>query len=635
MARSGGRSANDVGVEQEQVGSIRYASALSRLLGGQTVASELVDLGIEGFVESVEIGRGGFGAVYRAYQPKFGRTVAIKVLFSRADSRARLNFERECRILGSLSGHPNIVYVFDAGQTSSGQPYLVMAHMPGGALADRLARSGPLDWWEATDIVIRLAGALETAHARGVLHRDIKPENVLMSEYGDPQLADFGLARLRDHVSTTRDGGITATFAHAPPEIIAGQQARTASDVYSLGSTLYTLVTGVPPFERESDESWVPMLARIASEPVPDLRLRGAPPSLAAIVEQTMHKEPEERPRSAGGLGRLLQGAQREAGLAETAMPLEPGHSDEGASAPPTEPVSGGQPPHAVVVAEPPLRPLDAPTSDASTPARTTTPSAPPPPAPSPIAEPTPRSPSPAMTAPPTPLLPPPPAAPSPPTLAAPDSRTSSASGKPATAQRSSPGAIRRRRSRVIVVLAIVVVLTGVGVVVAARMGGSGGNHPSNGQGGDDRAVAQHIEDLLERNSLAVGQVTSTVDAVYRCGTNAQEGSATVSKAIEERRSILGDLGTLDTGPLAEGPALTSLLNAAVESSISDDMHYIQWMKYVTDQTCTGGQAPLDNEFGAAQAGSMGAGTPRAQFADAWVPIADRFGLRHWAAKEL
>ncbi|MDQ1519588.1 MAG: hypothetical protein QOI55_661, partial [Actinomycetota bacterium] len=130
-------------------------------------------LGIDGFTDAVEIGRGGFGVVYRAHQPAHGRDVAIKVLTSSRDAAATGRFERERQVLGALSGHPAIVGVIDSGYTVSGQAYVVMELMAGGSLGERVATTGPLLWPQAVEIGIGIAGGLEVAHRMGVLHRDV------------------------------------------------------------------------------------------------------------------------------------------------------------------------------------------------------------------------------------------------------------------------------------------------------------------------------------------------------------------------------------------------------------------------------------------------------------------------------
>ncbi|MCX7621444.1 MAG: serine/threonine-protein kinase [Acidimicrobiales bacterium] len=273
------------------------------------------DLGIEGLQDPVEIGVGGFATVYKAYQPAFRRTVAVKVLAAlNLDEAAKERFERECQAMGALSEHPNIVTVYGAGFTTSGRPYLVMAYLPGGALAERLEKSGPLSWQEATLIGVHLAGALETAHRAEIIHRDIKPGNVLVSQYGDAQLTDFGIARISGG-HETRSGVITASMAHAPPEVLDGQRPSILADVYSLGSTIFELIYGAPAFQAEGDESMVPMLRRILTEPPPDLRQLGVPDSICQVIERAMAKEPGMRQQSALEFGRELQAARRAEGL--------------------------------------------------------------------------------------------------------------------------------------------------------------------------------------------------------------------------------------------------------------------------------------------------------------------------------
>ena len=278
------------------------------------------DLGLASLTDLVEIGRGGFATVYRAHQPRFGRTVAVKVLDPGADRLSLERFERECEAMGMLSSHPNIVTIFDAGVTADGKPFLIMELMPEGSLDDRVAGDGPLPWDEVTEIGVKLAGALETAHGATVLHRDVKPANVLRSSFGEPCLSDFGLARFASEAKTT--GVVTATLLHAPPEILSGEPATPQSDVYSLASSLHTLLAGDAPFWKPTDESLLPLLARIAGDPVPDLRPRGVPDELAAAVEAGMAKDPTDRPASAAAFGQLLQEAQAAAGLPATVLPL-------------------------------------------------------------------------------------------------------------------------------------------------------------------------------------------------------------------------------------------------------------------------------------------------------------------------
>ncbi len=265
-----------------------------------------MNLGIAGIGDAVRIGEGGYGIVYRARQEALGRDVAVKVLRAHgADEHARQRFERESQALGRLSGHPHVGAVYACGLTSAGQLYLVMEHLSGGSLADRLRHEGPLPWPEVCDIGIKLADALAATHAEGVLHRDLKPENVLVSGYGQPQLVDFGVARV--HGSTaTRSGVVTGTLAHAAPEVVSGASADERSDVYSLGSTLYALLAGEAPFVRPGEETLHALVARILTEDPPDLRPRGVPSALWGVLSGALAKDPAARTPTAAALGEAL-----------------------------------------------------------------------------------------------------------------------------------------------------------------------------------------------------------------------------------------------------------------------------------------------------------------------------------------
>lgn len=118
----------------------------------QTVLEDVQDLADEGFTDPTEIGRGGFAVVFRVRQPTFNRFAALKIIESSVDEDLLLRYERECRALGSVAGHPHIVTLYDAGVTTSGRPYLAMEYLPGGSLAERLAREGPMEWREAVSV---------------------------------------------------------------------------------------------------------------------------------------------------------------------------------------------------------------------------------------------------------------------------------------------------------------------------------------------------------------------------------------------------------------------------------------------------------------------------------------------------
>ncbi len=274
-----------------------------------------VDLGIPGLTDPVEIGRGGSGVVYRARQPGLNRVVAVKVLSAVLDRAGLDRFDREAFAMGTVAGHPNIVQVLTTGATPMGRPYLVMPYVEGGSLADRL----PVPWQQAVSYGVRLSGALETAHRAGVLHRDVKPSNVLISAFGEPLLADFGIARVAGGFETS-EGLISASIPYASPEVLDGRPGAPAGDIYALAATIFCAITGRPPFAAGPDEALVALYLRIVRDPVPDLRGRGVPDAVCRALESALSKDPTQRPASAGAFGRLLQDAQRTAGEPATPM---------------------------------------------------------------------------------------------------------------------------------------------------------------------------------------------------------------------------------------------------------------------------------------------------------------------------
>ncbi len=281
-----------------------------------------VDLAIPGLADAVEIGVGGFGVVYRAAEADLSRTVAVKILAANLDEAGRDRFDRERRALGTLSGHPNIVTVHRGGYTQAGQPYLVMEYLDRGSLADHLRSAGAVGWHDALTVGVQLSGALETAHRAGVLHRDIKPGNILLSRLGSAKLCDFGIARLQGAFET-RSATVTASLAHAPPEVVDGHRPDARSDVYSLASTLYELVIGRPPFVQPTDESMVQILSRIHTAAVPPVDESVLPGPLFRAIETAMAKDPAARPESALAFGQLLVQVQHQIGLAPTPIPIE------------------------------------------------------------------------------------------------------------------------------------------------------------------------------------------------------------------------------------------------------------------------------------------------------------------------
>ncbi len=283
---------------------------------------DVVELGIEDLTDAVEVGAGGFGTVYKARQESLRRDVAVKMVANTVkDRKVRIRFEREIQAMGMLSGHPNIVTVYDSGFTAGGQPYILMDFMERGSLGDRLEEEGALPWPDVLQIMVQVCGALETAHQAGILHRDLKPENVLVSGYGEPKLGDFGIARLKGGPETGT-ASLTASIEHVAPELLEAQPPGVGSDLYALGSTMFKLLTGEAAFVRKGDESIVPALTRIKDEPVPDLRQRGIPDAVARVVERAMAKDPAQRFASAAEMGRALQQTQQALGQLPTSLPI-------------------------------------------------------------------------------------------------------------------------------------------------------------------------------------------------------------------------------------------------------------------------------------------------------------------------
>jgi serine/threonine-protein kinase len=271
--------------------------------------SELIGRRLGKYTLESRLGEGGMAAVFRSHHPQFDRPVAIKILPPQIgqDPGFRARFEREGRTIASLN-HPNIIRVYDIDE-ADGLFYMVMDLLPGGTLEARL-REGRLDRTWSTDVVLKMAEALDYAHTRGVIHRDIKPSNILLDDSGAPVLADFGIAKLVRNESDpnlTAAGVVMGTPAYMAPEQLTGQPPDARSDIYSLGVVLYQLLTGHAPFTGDTTAVISGHLTRQPSPPrelVPDL-----PPALDAVVLQALAKQPDHRFRSAGVFAQALRSA--------------------------------------------------------------------------------------------------------------------------------------------------------------------------------------------------------------------------------------------------------------------------------------------------------------------------------------
>ncbi|UZG55889.1 protein kinase domain-containing protein [Rhodococcus opacus] len=279
------------------------------------------ELGGAGFGDVQEIGRGGFGVVYRCTQAELDRTVAVKVLTVELDEENRARFFREQRAMGRLTGHPNIVNILQVGATDSGRPYIVMPYHPQDSLDVRIRRHGPLPVGEALRLGVKMAGAVETAHRLGILHRDVKPANILLTDYGEPELTDFGIAHVTGGFETAT-GAVTGSPAYTAPEVLGGEPPSPAADIYGLGATLFSALTGHAAFERRSGEQVVAQFLRITTQAVPDLREHGIPEDVSAVIARAMSREPGQRPATAADFGDALRGLQRDHGFRVDEMAL-------------------------------------------------------------------------------------------------------------------------------------------------------------------------------------------------------------------------------------------------------------------------------------------------------------------------
>lgn len=282
------------------------------------IVDELEDAGLTG---AVEIGRGGFGVVYRCWQVALDRVVAVKVLSPDMDAESRERFLREEQAMGRVSGHPNIVDILQVDVTAGGLPFIVMPFCAHGSLEQLIVEQGPLSWADTLRVGVKLAGAIESAHRARILHRDVKPGNVLLSAYGEPQLTDFGIARIPGGFRTSSNL-ITGSPAFTAPEVLKGEEPTVRSDVYGLGATLFALLTGHAAFERQAGERVVAQFLRITTQPVPDLREQHIPAPVAKAIEAAMSPEVDRRPASAYEFGEMLRAAQRELGQVPDEMAL-------------------------------------------------------------------------------------------------------------------------------------------------------------------------------------------------------------------------------------------------------------------------------------------------------------------------
>ena len=270
------------------------------------------------------IASGGMASVWCAEDRVLGRRVAIKLLAERFayDQTAVRRFKREARTAARLSGHPNVVTIYDVGETTTPDPdappraFIVMEFLAGGTVADAL-RCDAVTQTEAIWWLHEVASALDYAHARGVLHRDIKPANVLLDGNRSVHVADFGIAQLATEDTLTADGELLGTAAYLAPERVMGHPATDASDRYSLAVMAFELLVGERPF---TDQRFAVQARQHVDAPTPNASERNPrlPEALDAVLARGMAKRPEDRFPTANALAEAVETALAEPATSTT-----------------------------------------------------------------------------------------------------------------------------------------------------------------------------------------------------------------------------------------------------------------------------------------------------------------------------
>ncbi len=266
-----------------------------------------------------KIGSGGMGSVYKAAQPDMNRMVAVKILHKKLVNRKDLmsRFRREARAMSHLT-HPNTVKVLLYGELDDGSLYIVMEYLEGRNLNQVVRKEGPMSADRAIPILIQVCGALQEAHLQGIVHRDLKPENIFLSTNGGlkdfPKVLDFGLAKVTERelrpgsIMLTQEGMVFGTPEFMSPEQAQGKVLDARSDIYSLATILYEMLTGKLPFDAKSPMEYIQL--HVTKPPVPlDERVPGKvfPPGLGAAIAKALEKKPEDRYASAAEFAEALK----------------------------------------------------------------------------------------------------------------------------------------------------------------------------------------------------------------------------------------------------------------------------------------------------------------------------------------
>jgi formylglycine-generating enzyme required for sulfatase activity len=258
-----------------------------------------------------KIGEGGMGRVYKAQDTLLDRVVALKFLSLHLLERegARERFIHEAKAAATLD-HPNICTIHQVGETEDEQMFLAMAYYDGETLEHRIER-GPLSVEEATAIALQIAQGLTKAHAEGITHRDLKPGNVMLTKDGLVKILDFGLAKLAGATKITKTGSTVGTPRYMSPEQVEGKDTDPRSDIWSLGTILYEMLSGAPAFKGGHEAAVYYQILNQQPEPLRLLR-EGLPDILHAVVERALVKDREKRLGSAAEIADELQAVERE-----------------------------------------------------------------------------------------------------------------------------------------------------------------------------------------------------------------------------------------------------------------------------------------------------------------------------------
>lgn len=297
---------------------------------------------IAGYRLEAAIGHGGMGIVYRATQLALQRQVALKLIVADrvADPMFRERFQHESRLAAAIE-HVNVIPVYEAGE-DGGALFIAMRLVNGTDLGQLIARVGAIDPPRAASLVVQLAGALDAAHAHGLVHRDVKPANVLLTS-DDPShvyLTDFGVAKqIAATDGVTMTGRWVGTLDYVAPEQLRGEAVTGAADVYALAGLLHHCLTGWVPFPRDTDAA--KLWAHVnAAPPVPSALRPGLPTAIDAVVARGMAKDPRARYRTAGELADAFATALGSATDAPPASRLDAGDAEEGQTSVPIAPTA-------------------------------------------------------------------------------------------------------------------------------------------------------------------------------------------------------------------------------------------------------------------------------------------------------